>query len=120
MHQSLVDRLIFMSEDDIRTERAQQGRGITGGGGGGGGGDDDDDGSDSSSGDDARVGNDRPSSVPTPPASGGGGAAPSGVGSREEPKQLLVLIGDAGGVYTTYAMPGNGYDRLKCVVLQWL
>lgn len=92
VHQSLVDRLIFMSEDDVRTERTQQGRGGAGGG---------DRSSDSGSGDDSRAGQDLPSSAPTPPASGGG-AASSGVGARGERKrgerkQLLVLIGDAGG-----------------------
>lgn len=78
-----------MSEDDLRTERTQQGRGGTGGGNSG---------SDSGSGDDGRAGKDRPSSVATPPASRGG-AASSGLGPRGEPKQLLVLIGEAGGVY---------------------
>lgn len=87
MHQSLVDRLTFMSEDDVRTDRTQQGRGVTGGGS-----------SDSGSGseDNSRAGKERPSSVAVAPASGGGAAA-SGVGPRGEPRQLLVLIGDAGG-----------------------
>lgn len=83
VHQSLVDRLIFMSEDDVRTERTQQGRGGAGGGDGG---------SDSGSGGEGPAGKDMPSSVV---ASGGGGAAASGAGSK--PKQLFVLIGDAGG-----------------------
>eukprot|EP00752_Nemacystus_decipiens_P015407 g13740.t1 len=97
VHQSLVDRLIFMSEDDVRTERNQQGRGVTGGA---------DSGSDSGSGDDGRTGKDVPSSAPTPPGSGGG-AASMGVGSRGERKQLLVLIGDAGEIIAAEKPPGE-------------
>lgn len=75
----MVERLIFMSEDDVEAGRNQQG----GGGGGLA---------------ETPVGG-------TPPADGLGlggsgrigGRRPSGFGLKGEPSQLLVLLGDAGG-----------------------
>ncbi|CAM9284817.1 unnamed protein product, partial [Ectocarpus sp. 13 AM-2016] len=116
VHESLVERLVLMSEEDVKAEQSQQGRagggggggvassGISGGGGGGGG--------DGSGG----GGMDRPSSVASGGSSGGGGGvrggASSGPGAKpgEEPNLLLVLIGDAGELVTAEKRPEENAD----------
>ncbi|CAM9592712.1 unnamed protein product [Ectocarpus fasciculatus] len=111
VHESLVERLVLMSEEDVKAEQSQQARaggggggvassGITGGGDGGGGG----------------GGMDRPSSVASGGSSGGGGGvrggASSGAGTKpgEEPNLLLVLIGDAGELVTAEKRPEENAD----------
>ena len=110
VHQSLVDRIFFMAEDEVTAELSQQGRGLAGRGR---------ENSDSCSenddgdggGDGGGVGGkDASSSVATPPPSRGG-ATSSGVGPRRESNQLLVLLGDAGGTRVCTYANENVCDR---------
>ncbi|CAM9581708.1 unnamed protein product [Ectocarpus sp. 6 AP-2014] len=115
VHESLVERLVLMSEEDVKAEQSQQGR--AGGGGGGGGGVASSGISGGSGGDGGGGGGmDRPSSVASGGSSGGGGGvrggASSGPGTKpgEEPNLLLVLIGDAGELVTAEKRPEENAD----------